>query len=127
MSPSRGLVGIPCAEQGRYSAFWASVTGLVLPKGWGIFQGQGHSVSANRNGIIREALRRGCEHVLFLDDDMIVPANLLTTLLETGVEAVVALSYMRKAPFLPLWYHTFGTTGDLAVQRADIPPPGRLN
>jgi hypothetical protein len=126
MGKSSGLVGIPCAEQGRYSAFWASVTGLTLPEGWSIFQGQGHSVASNRNGIIREAFKRGVEWVCFLDDDLLVPTDFLQTLLSTDREAVVGLSYFRQSPFQPLWFHTFGTSGDLAVKREDVPGPGTL-
>ncbi len=121
-----GLVGIACAEQSRYSAFWASVSGLTLPEGWTVFQGQGHSVAANRNGIIRAAFERGVDWVLFLDDDLIVPKDLIQTLLSTEQEAVVALSFRRKAPFQPIWFHTFGTSGDIGYRVEQIPPPGTL-
>lgn len=121
-----GLVGIPCAEHGRYSAFWASVAGLDLPTGWRVFQGQGSSIAANRNGIVRQALKEGKDYVLFLDDDLLVPRDLLTILLSTEREAVVALSFRRHPKFDPLWFHTFQTTGDIALSRDELPGPGTL-
>ncbi len=121
-----GLVGIACAEHARYSAFWAGVTQLTLPEGWSIFQGQGHSIASNRNGLIRRALEQGLDWVLFLDDDLIVPSDLVTMLLSTEKEAVVALSYRRHPDFEPLWFHTFGSDWKNGLKHEDITPPGTL-
>jgi hypothetical protein len=101
-----GVIGIPCAEQGRWSAFWGSLCDLERPSGWKVVPGRGSSVASNRNLIVRRALHLGAEHVFFLDDDLVFNPKVLLRLLDRDVDAVVGLTLRRQPPFEPIWFHT---------------------
>lgn len=119
---STGLVGIPCAEHGRWSAFWLSTHGLDLPDGWSVKGGQGQSIAKNRNYLITEAIDRGVEWLLFLDDDQEVSAPFLRQLLATDHQAVVGLSFYRSWPFRPLWFRSLSTSSEVSALHYDELP-----
>lgn len=87
---------LQCILQG--AAYWhrrfgeAMVTTQVMPRT--------HVVTA-RNSIAAEARAAGTEWVLWLDDDMSPPADLLERLHGTGEPFVGAVAYKREPPFVP--------------------------
>lgn len=97
-----GIVGIPCCESGRSTAFWECVSCLDLPEDWVIKPQRGSSVARNRNLIIEYALTEKLDHVLFLDDDHVFPNWLLKTLLSHKLPIVSALYTKRLHPNYPL-------------------------
>jgi hypothetical protein len=119
-----GVIGVPCAEQARWSAFWGSVCDLERPAGWQVVPGRGSSVASNRNLIVRRALELEAEHVFFLDDDLVFNNQVLLRLLARNVEAVVGLSLRRQPDFEPLWFHTNQPTLDSMVRT--LPTDGAL-
>ena len=54
-----------------------------------------------RNLLVEKALEKGCTHVLFIDDDMIIPPDALVKLLEHDVDIVCGLAFRRLAPYDP--------------------------
>ena len=54
-----------------------------------------------RNLLVEKALEMGCTHVLFIDDDMIIPPDALVKLLEHDVDVVCGLAFRRLAPYDP--------------------------
>jgi hypothetical protein len=126
MSDCAGLVVIPCAEQGRWSAFWTCVTGLELPAGWSVLPVRGSSPASNANLGVRTALERGAEAVFLLDDDLLFASDVLVRLLARQVEAVVGLSLLRRPPLSPIWMHTnapdLGNFIETAPRTADLIP-----
>lgn len=104
----RGIIGIPSAEHGRWSAFLGCLTQLRLPPGMSpqrdIIQARGHSPAENRNHIVTRALDEGADWIFFLDDDLTFRPDTLLHLLAREVDVVIALSYNRKSPFSPLWW-----------------------
>jgi GT2 family glycosyltransferase len=99
-----GAIGVPCAEQARWSSFWGCLEELVRPPGWAVVPVRGSSVAANRNLIAKIALERGAEWVFWLDDDLVFKPDVLMKLLARHCEAVVGLSLRRVPPFEPLWF-----------------------
>lgn len=125
---TQGVIAIPCAVQGRWSSFWASVSELDRPPNVVIRTGRGCSPAANRNGLIHEALDLGAEWIWFLDDDLTFTPDTLTRLLrrfdDPAIEAVVPLSFMRNAPFRALWFDR--AEPSLSAMLDTLPAPGPL-
>ncbi len=126
LATSTGVIGISCPEHARYSKFGACLSNLHRPEGWQVKYAIGASVAEGRNQIIRFALEHNLDYVFFLDDDLLFGREALLTLLSTEQDAVVGLSFQRYQHFAPLWFHTFGASGDLRIKMEDIPPPGTL-
>ena len=62
---------------------------------------EGYDTSENRNYIASQALKKNCDYILTIDDDMTFPANTLQKLLDTGKRIVGVLSYSRMLPLKP--------------------------
>jgi hypothetical protein len=56
---------------------------------------KGSIIMDARNALVEAALERECTHILFLDSDMVFPANTLERLAEVG-EFIVGASYVRR-------------------------------
>lgn len=69
----------------------------VLP----IIATEGYTIAENRNYCVYQALKHGCTHLLFIDDDMTFPAHTLDSLLEHNKPVVGVYSYSRKLPLSP--------------------------
>jgi len=68
---------------------------LIKLPGTAWFEQRGLSLTTNRTGLITEALKSDAEYFFFLDDDVMGPNNLLTTLLSHQLPIVCGL-YMSK-------------------------------
>lgn len=96
------LIGIPTGEMARRFDFYDHFNMMDKPEGTLIQFSHGQSPAQNRNAIIRAALLNECTHILFIDDDMIVPANLLTALMKHDKDVVSGLYLMRNYPHQPI-------------------------
>ena len=61
-------------------------------------------VSKSRTKIVKHAFEYGATHLLFLDDDMIIPPNALDILFGHDKDIVGLLAFKRKEPFFPVIY-----------------------
>lgn len=68
---------------------------LQKPPGTGWLEQRGLSLTTNRTGLVQEALKSDAEFFFFLDDDVICPDDIITTLLEHNLPIVCGL-YMAK-------------------------------
>ena len=59
---------------------------------------QGYTIAENRNHCVFEAMKHGCSHLLFIDDDMTFPSHTLNHLLGHKVHIVGVNSQSRKLP-----------------------------
>lgn len=101
---AKGVIGVPCPVQGRWSSFYGCLEGLRRPPEWEVVQSRGLSVATNRNNIVERALEIGAEHILWLDDDLVFKPDVLEKLLKHNVDIVVGLTLGRHPPFDPLWF-----------------------
>lgn len=124
----KGIVAIPCTVQGRWSSFWDCVERLEKPEGVIVRTARGCSPAANRNRLIAEAQKLGAEWIYFLDDDLTFHSDTLKRLLKhfdnPEIEAVVALSFRRQAPFYAIWFDEAEPQIDRMLKT--LPPPGQL-
>lgn len=54
-----------------------------------------------RNEVARQAVKEGCTHVFFMDDDMIMPPSAIHRLLAHQKPIVSGLCHLRTPPFFP--------------------------
>lgn len=99
-----GTIGVICDMAGRYSQFWICLNALHRPVNTFTDFQPGSDRGVSRNSIVRRALDRGSEWVLFLDDDHAFPVNHLGKLLEVEQPVVASLYTQRVNPFLPIAY-----------------------
>lgn len=91
--------------------FWFSMLCLQKP---GIFNAvvcKRRFISDARNILIQDALKYGCTHVLFTDDDHTFPPDALVRLLNHDVDIVGALAFKREEPFDPCTFMTVDFNG----------------
>jgi GT2 family glycosyltransferase len=96
------LIGVPTAESARHSNFYDYYNQLERPEGTLHMFARGQSPAKGRNMIIQSALDNDCTHILFLDDDVIPPTNILSKLLEHNKDVVTGLYPMRDFPHYPV-------------------------
>jgi len=77
----------------QWERWWTSE--LIKPPGTAWVEQRGLSLTTNRTGLVTEALKSGAEYFFFLDDDVMGPNDLLTSLLGHQVPIVCGL-YMAK-------------------------------
>lgn len=105
---SSGIVGIPCCETGRSTAFWECVSQLELPNSdWSVKPERGSSIAKNRNVLIQHARQKGVDYIFFLDDDQLFQPDILRRLLRHEVEVVSGLYCKRLWPNLPLIFDRY--------------------
>lgn len=95
------LIGLSTGEFIRRADFLPSFMGIIRPDNSLSMSIHGQSPAKSRNMIIDEAAKNGCTHILFLDDDMIVPPDTLMKLLAHDKDIVSALYLLRTFPHYP--------------------------
>lgn len=59
---------------------------------------EGHTVAENRNYIVVQAKNAQCDYLLFVDDDMVFPLDMLDKLLSHKKEVIGVVSHSRMLP-----------------------------
>lgn len=113
MVDSKVLIAVPTAEMGRQAVFYDHFNSLKKPDGTGITFSHGQSPARNRNLMIDQALNaeHGFTHILFLDDDLVIPPDLLTKLLSHDKDIVTGLYLMRNFPHQPILFEQSNDSG----------------
>ena len=104
MSEAKVLIAIPTAEMGRRADFYDYVNAMQKPVGTMLTTAHGQSPAKSRNLMANMALENGCTHVLFLDDDVYPPPDMLMRLLAHDKDIVGALYVLRNYPHLPIMF-----------------------
>lgn len=101
-------IGIPAAGQGK-AKFWMRLEDLIFysaRRGINVVRRRrmGAVVSHNRNKIVADVLEKdpGASHILFIDDDMTFPPDLLERLLAHDKDMVVANAHRKYPPYVPV-------------------------
>ena len=127
-----GVVGVACADLGRYSQFSSCLANLVKPDGSDVVFEVGIDVAVNRRNIVRQALGGGHDWVFFVDDDMLFGPKHLMNLLAHNKPIVASLYLNRKPPYYPVAYtrRFIRDNGDPAWNPVDLegaPPSGLVD
>jgi len=96
------MIGIPTVEYARRADFYDYVDLMQKPDGTVISRVHGQSPARGRNLIIDEALKYGCTHIFFVDDDVLLPPDTLLKLLARDKDIITGLYLMRNHPHQPI-------------------------
>ena len=101
---SIGVIGVSTAETARFSIFYASFLGLQRPDHDNVLAvlARGSGIAENRNHITNEALAKGADWVLYLDDDHLLRPDTLMKLLAANKDIISAHYTQRQPPFNPV-------------------------
>jgi GT2 family glycosyltransferase len=102
---SAGVIGVACADLGRYSQFSQCLANLVKPEGTHTQFEVGIDVAVNRRNVVRYALENEYDWVWFVDDDMLFAPDHLMRLLGHDQPIVASLYLNRKPPYYPVAYN----------------------
>lgn len=81
------LIAIPTSREIDIQCA-ASIIGMEREGRIGVFCPQSYSIDASRNLIVEHALEIGYDYIMWVDSDMILPKNTLTTLMSHGKDIV---------------------------------------
>lgn len=96
------LVALTTGEYIRKANFLPFFLALEKPEGTLTTTIHGQSPAQARNIAARQGLDNGCTHILFVDDDMILPPDTLLRLLSHDKDVVTGLYLMRDYPHYPV-------------------------
>lgn len=80
-------------ERGKFLFYFATIGRLFVAKA--------------REEFARYALELGCEYLLMIDDDMLVPHDLFERLYKHDVDIVAPLAFQRRPPYFPVIYRAW--------------------
>ncbi len=105
-----------------HKSFWISLLMMAKPGRWEVIECTRAMVADARNLMVQKALELGCTHVLFTDDDHILPPDAGLRLLEHDVDIVGALAFQRKKPYSPCIYNAVKDelTGDIGLTPVEL-------
>jgi GT2 family glycosyltransferase len=118
---NRGIkVGICLPMRTDFSGsrlFWISLLIMRKPVYWEIIDCPRQNIQDARNLLAQHALQRGMTHVLFVDDDHIIPQDAMIRLLEHDVDMVGALAFKRRPSYDPCVFNVASdpVNGDLGM------------
>ena len=81
------LIAIPTSRDIEIQCA-ASIIGMEREGRIGVFCPQSYSIDASRNLIVEHALEIGYDYIMWIDSDMILPKNALTTLMSHDKDVV---------------------------------------
>lgn len=97
------LVGIPCMDM-MHTKTVASLFGMTIPEGTDFYFHSGSVVHEARNNIAINAIKEGYDYVLWIDSDMVIPADALTRLLNDDKDMAAGFYHKRQLPAAPVVY-----------------------
>lgn len=126
------VIAVPCMDS-TYTMFDQCLDALEAPKDgrFAVARNAGSLVYIARNNLIREAVKRGATHILWLDSDMVFDKDLLKKLIKDIDEQhqmVCALAHKRKKPYTPVIYNKLriGLPGEAEVEEYEEYPKEQL-
>lgn len=106
MNESKVMICVPTAEFARQAVFYDYFNMMDKPVDSLMTFVHGQSPARNRNLAIEQAQQHSCTHILFIDDDLQIPPNLLTKLLSHDKDIVSGYYIMRDYPHKPILFET---------------------
>ncbi len=99
-----GLIGVPCSDTGRFSAFSESLAGLRQPEGTQLRFAVSTWRHYARNQLVEWMFEEGADWLLMVDDDQAFAPDALERLLSHNVDIVAALCLRRSEPYGPFCF-----------------------
>ena len=99
-----GSIGLVATDLGRYTIFTKCLVYMQAPVNTDIQWCVGTDFANNRNTLAQQAIERGSEWLLYLDDDHAFAPDHLMRLLSHEKPIVASLYTARSRPFRPIAY-----------------------
>lgn len=99
-----GIIGVPCSDTGRYSAFSEALANLLRPEGTILRFAPSTWRHYARNQIVEWMFEEDADWVLMIDDDHVFPPDALERLLAHDKDIVAALCLRRSEPYGPFCF-----------------------
>lgn len=100
--PTKVLCAVPMRGNYLHRKFAFTFSAMVKPAHFECCDIVRAHVESARNAVAKYALERQFTHVLFLDDDHILPGDLFTRLYSIGAPVAASLAFKRIAPYEPV-------------------------
>lgn len=107
------MIGVPTAPENRRPEFYDYFNMIQRPPGTLTEFVHGPSIAHNRNIIIKSAIKNGCTHLFFLDDDVVTNPDVIFQLLKHDKDIVTGVLPAKSFPHRPYLFdeivdgHTF--------------------
>ncbi len=93
------VIGVPVSDTDAMRALTAQAIGGCIIESNGLVVDmilrRSCDIASNRTWLVNEAKKNGATHILFVDSDMVFPANTLNTLLSHGKE-IIGVEYPKR-------------------------------
>jgi len=120
----RGVVGVVCGEQGRWTNFTNAMTYLIRPMGTMVLFEPGVDITKQCNAFINAARQRGDEWLWIIGDDHVFNPDIILQLLDHDLDVVVPNVLQRSAPFYPVVYDGIREEDGHHMIKYDLPEHG---
>jgi glycosyltransferase involved in cell wall biosynthesis len=106
------LAAIPTSDVVRHGVFYDCFAQVKWPNSHCIISySRGQSPAAGRNILIRQAKEKGVDYIFFIDDDVILPPDVVERLLSHDKDIVTGLYLHRPFPHRPILFDRVGESG----------------
>lgn len=107
------MISVLTQEMARRADFYDMFDSIEAPPNVEVMKIKIHSQSPARarNMVIDQAIENGCTHILFLDDDVYPPLNIVSKLLSHDKDVVTGLYLSRSYPHRPYLFHIANPDG----------------
>lgn len=94
------VIGVPCQESVKARTAFSIASNIIDAKGVvsEILMRQSCDVVSSRTGLVKDAIKAGATHLLFIDSDMFFPPDSLNRLLKHDKDIIGALYNRRSFP-----------------------------
>lgn len=100
--PTKVLCAVPMRHDYLHRNFAFTFATLVKPFHWECVDIPRAHIESARNAAVRKALAEHFTHIMFLDDDHILPSNTFLKLYAMDSPVAAALAFKRIAPYEPV-------------------------
>lgn len=106
MEKPKVVIGVPCSDRVMIPHTAHSIGGVIIGSEGLVVDfvlRLGCDIVSSRTGIVREAIKKGATHLLFVDSDMVFPKDTITRLLAHDKDIVGVKYNRRRFPIEGTW------------------------
>ena len=118
------LTSVESSVYSNHCQFWFRL-GRSSPHDFILYHPKRTSIDRMRNTAAKLAIENGCDYLLFVDDDVLIPVNAIDCLIEADGDCVAGWTIIRGYPFKNMFFR-YSKELNLVNLRDDELPEGSL-